>query len=142
MSPPAARGALIALAFALTASLPAAADEPPALRQGLWEFECAVAGQKLRTHECVSPNEDMQRQNALLEKNGCILSPGQRAGKTYTFSAECRIKSADGATVTVRSNSVMTVEDDSAYKVEITTVGAGTSTQEVLVAHRLGECTK
>ena len=142
MSLPAACCALIALAVTLTASLPAGADEPPALRAGLWEFERAGGGQKLRAQECVSPNEAMQRQNALLEKNGCTLSPGQRAGKTYTFSAECRIKPLDGATVTVRSTSVMTAENDSAYKVEITTVGAGTSTQELLLARRLGECTK
>jgi hypothetical protein len=36
----------------------------------------------------------------------------------------------------------MTVESDSAYKVEISTTGAGTSTNEVLVARRVGDCPK
>jgi hypothetical protein len=118
------------------------ADEPPALRQGLWQFERTVGGQKLQRQECVSPSEDMKRQNAMLEKSGCKFSPAQRAGKTYTFTADCAIKPPGGDTVNVRSTSVMTVEDDSAYKVEIETTGAGTSTQELLVARRLGDCTK
>jgi len=45
-------------------------------------------------------------------------------------------------TVNVRSTSVMTAESDGAYNVDITTTGAGTSTQERLVARRIGDCTK
>lgn len=126
----------------LVPALPARAEEPPALRHGLWQFERTVAGQKLQTQQCVSPSEDMKRQNALLEQKGCQFSPGQRAGKTYSFSADCTITPPGGAAVIVRSNSVMTFESDSAYKVEITTTGAGTSTQELLVARRLGDCAK
>ena len=120
----------------------AQAEEPPALRQGLWQFERTVGGQKLQRQECVSPSEDMKRQNAMLEKSGCKFSPAQRAGNTYTFTAECAIKPPGGDTVSVRSTSVMTVENDSAYKVEIATTGAGTSTQELLVARRVGDCPK
>ena len=139
---PAVRTASIVLALTTMATLPARADEPPALRQGLWQFERTVAGQKLQTQECVNPNEEMQREHALLETGGCASSPGHRADKTYTFSADRTIKPPGGQPVTVRSTSVMTVEDDSAYKVEITTTGAGTATQELLLARRLGECTK
>ncbi len=127
----------------LLASAPAYGDEPPVLRQGLWQFERTVGGQKLQAQECVDPNEGMKRQNALLEKSGCTFSPGNRAGKTYTFTVDCSIKPPGGGTaVTVHSTSVMTVESDSAYKVEITTTGAGTSTPELLLARRLGDCTK
>jgi hypothetical protein len=121
---------------------PAYGDEPPTLRQGLWQFERTVGGQKLLAQECVDPNEGMKRQNAVLEKSGCTFSPGQRAGKTYTFTVDCSIKPPGGAAVTVHSTSVMTVESDSAYKVEITTTGAGTSTPELLLGRRLGDCTK
>jgi hypothetical protein len=129
--------------LSLVGAAPAYADEPPTLRQGLWQFERTVGGQKLPTQECVNPTEDMQRQNALLEKSGCKFSPGQRTGKTYTFTADCSIKPpGGGAAVTVHSTSVMTVENDSDYKVEITTTAAGTTTPELLLARRIGDCTK
>lgn len=136
----AARAACTLLALTAAAALPARADEPPALRPGLWQFERTLGSQKLQAQECVNPIEGMKRQNAQLEIAGCKSSPGQRAGNTYTFSTDCSIKPASGEPVRVHSTSVMTVENDSAYKVEITTTGAGTSTQELLLARRLGDC--
>lgn len=128
------------LALAMMATWPVRADEPPSLRQGLWQFERTLGGQKLQSQQCVDPSEDMKRQNELLEKNGCKFSPGSRSGNTYSFSADCSIKAPGDVTVNVHSASVMTVADDSAYKVEITTIGAGTSTQETLLARRVGDC--
>jgi hypothetical protein len=130
------------IALSILGAGSARADEPPALRQGLWHFDRTVGGQKVQTQQCASPSEDMKRQNAILDKGGCKFSPAERAGKTYTFTAECTIKAPAGETVNARSTSVMTVENDSAYQVEITTTGAGTSTQEQLVARRLGDCPK
>jgi hypothetical protein len=130
------------IALSILGAGSARADEPPALRQGLWHFDRTVGGQKVQTQQCASPSEDMKRQNAILDKGGCKFSPAERAGKTYTFTAECTIKTPGGETVNARSTSVMTVENDSAYQVEITTTGAGTSTQEQLVARRLGDCPK
>ena len=69
-------------------------------------------------------------------------SPTQRVGNAYTFTAECTIGAAGAAPVTARSTSSMTVDSDSAYKVEITTTGAGTSTNELLIARRIGDCEK
>ena len=118
------------------------AEEPPAFRHGLWQFDRTVGGQKLQTKECTNPTEDMKQQNALLTKGGCKFTPSTRAGKTYTFSAECTINAPGGAPVTARSTSVLTVESDAAYRVEITTTGAGTSTNETLLARRVGDCAK
>jgi hypothetical protein len=142
MRPIPAAAVSLSIALSILGAGGVRADEPPALRQGLWRFDRTLRGQKLQTQECVSPSEDMKRQNAMLEKSGCKFSPGQRAGKTYTFTAACTIKPPGGETLSVRSTSLMTVENDSAYKVEIATTGAGTSTQELLVARRLGDCTK
>jgi hypothetical protein len=140
---PGAGGAAAALAALLLFNAgPARADEPPALRQGLWQFERSIGGQKLVAQECVNPTEAMRRQNAVLEKSGCKFSPGKRAGQTYTFAADCVLKPQGSEAVSVRSTSVMTVADDGAYKVEITTSGAGMTTQELLVARRLGDCSK
>jgi hypothetical protein len=121
---------------------PARAEDPPAFRQGLWQFDRTVGGQKLQTKECTSPSEELKRQNELLTRSGCKLTPTQRVGNAYTFSAECTINAPGASTVNARSTSVMTVDDDSAYKVEITTTGAGTSTQETLIARRIGDCTR
>ncbi|HEX8012906.1 MAG TPA: DUF3617 family protein [Casimicrobiaceae bacterium] len=133
--------ACVAAALLLFAAA-ARAQEPPAFRQGLWQFDRAVGGQKRQTKECTNPTEEIKRQNAMLTKSGCKLTPTRRSGNAYTFSAECTINAPAGAPVTARSTSVMTVESDSAYKVEITTTGAGTSTDELLLARRIGDCQK
>jgi len=118
------------------------AEDPPAFRQGLWQFDRTVGGQKLQTRECTSPSEELKRQNELLAKSGCTISPTIRSGNAYTFSAECTINTPGAVSVSARSTSVMTVDSDGAYKVEIATTGAGTSTQEVLIARRVGDCTR
>jgi hypothetical protein len=121
---------------------PVQGEEPPAFRQGLWQFDRTVGGQKIETHECTNPTEELKRQNALLTKSGCTFTPTRRSGDRYTFSAECTVDTPGAASVSARSTSVMTVENDSAYKVEITTTGAGTSTQEMLIARRIGDCSR
>ena len=118
------------------------AEDPPAFRHGLWQFDRTVGGQKLQTKECTNPTEDMKQQNALLTKGGCKFTPSTRSGRTYTFSAECTINAPGSAPITARSTSVLTVESDTAYRVEITTTGAGTSTSETLLARRVGDCAK
>jgi len=139
-----AAGSAASLLFVITlvAADLARADEPPAFRRGLWQFDRTVGGQALQTQSCSSPSEDMERQNALLEKGGCKSSPGKRSGDVYTFTVECMVATPGSGTVNVRSTSVMTAESDSAYNVDITTTGAGTSTQERLIARRIGDCTK
>lgn len=129
------------LALAVLSAGAARAEEPD-LRHGLWQFERTVGDRKLQTQECTDPNDEMERQNAMLGKGGCRLSPAKRTGNTYTFTAECAVKAPGGETVTARSTSVMTVQSDSAYTVDITTTGAGTTTQERLVARRIRDCTK
>jgi hypothetical protein len=118
------------------------AEEPPPFRQGLWQFDRTVGGQKLQTRECTNPTEQLKQQNTLLTKSGCKLTPIERSEKTYTFTAECTISAPAGASVTARSTSAMTVESGEAYTVEISTTGAGTSTREALVARRIGDCPK
>jgi hypothetical protein len=127
---------------ALIVAAPAQGEEPPAFRHGLWQFDRTVGGQKIERRECTNPTDELKRQNTLLTKGGCSLTPIQRSGNSYTFSAECTVNTPGAASVSARSTSVMTVESDSAYKVEITTTGAGTSTQEMLIARRIGDCSK
>jgi len=119
------------------------AEELPKFRQGQWEFERTAAGQKMHTTQCTTPNEDMKRQNEMIEKRGgCKMSPLQHKGNTYTFSADCSMSTPQGP-VAFKSTSVMTVESDSAYKIEVSTSGGpGPGGKELLTARRIGDCTK
>jgi hypothetical protein len=134
--------ASLVVAFAVITADVARADEPPAFRQGLWQFDRTIGGQKLQTKSCTNPSEDMKRQDTILEKGGCKSSPGKQSGSAYTFTVDCTITPPGSDPVNVRSTSVVTVESDSAYDVDITTTGAGVSTQERLVARRVGDCAK
>ena len=128
----------------LAAALPARADEPPRFRQGMWEFDrTAPGGQKMHTTQCTNPSDDMKRQNEMIEKRGgCKISPTQHSGNTYTFSADCNMNSPQGGMVSFRSTSVMTVESDSAYKIDVTTSAGqpGPTGKEQLTARRIGDC--
>jgi hypothetical protein len=139
--PDSTRAALFALLGLLAVGNAAWADELPNLRPGLWQFERSAAGQKMHTTQCTSPNQDMKRQNEMIEKRGgCKMSPLKRSGNTYTFSADCTLSSPQGP-VTFRSTSAMTVESDSAYKIEVTTSDAlGPTGKELLTARRIGDC--
>ena len=84
---------------------------------------------------CTDPSGDMKNMQALLAKQGCKVSPASAKGNQYTFSSECTVQ---GTAVTSRS--VMTVDNDSSYKVDVTSQGGGRSTKELLVAKRVGAC--
>jgi len=121
---------------------PALADDLPALRQGLWKFQRTVGGKKIETTKCTNPTEDMKKMTPKLEKSGCRLSPVKKSGNVYTYTADCSMKMPSGATFSSRSTSVMTVVSESSYKIEIDVVTDGQSSKELLVAQRIGDCTK
>lgn len=135
--------ALCTLLALFTLASAARAEDLPSFRQGLWQFERSAAGQKMHTTQCTSPSQDMKRQNEMIEKRGgCKMSPLKHSANTYTFSADCTLSAPQGP-VTFRSTSVMTVESDSAYKIEVTTSDAlGPTGKELLTAHRIGDCAK
>jgi hypothetical protein len=124
--------------------LPGQAEEFPAFHRGLWEFNRTLdmgGGEKtVSSRRCTDPGEDMRRQNAMFAKAGCKLSPISRRGSVYSFVADCK-----GAGMgNVVSQSVISVESDAAYTVEIESSGdvgpAGGTRREVLKAKRVGDC--
>jgi hypothetical protein len=131
-----------AILLSTLASGPVLADDLPALRQGLWKFQRTVGGQKIEMTECTSPTEDMKKMNAKLEKGGCRFTPVKKSGNVYTYTADCSMKMPTGATMKSRSTSVMTVAGESSYKIEIDVVTDGQASKELLVAQRVGDCTK
>jgi hypothetical protein len=118
------------------------ADELPVFRRGMWKFQRTVGAKTIEVEKCSSPTEDMKKQNAMLEKSGCRFSPVKKSGNAYTFTAECSVKGPSGAVTSSRSTTVLTVESDSAYRVEVTGSAAGQAMKELLVARRVGDCKK
>ena len=131
-----------AILISTLASAPVLADDLPALRQGLWKFQRTVSGKQIEATKCTSPTEDMKTMSAKLEKSGCRMSPVKKSGNVYTYTADCSMKMPTGATLNSRSTSVLTVESDSIYRLEVDSVTDGQASKERLVAKRIGDCTK
>ena len=131
-----------AVLLSTLASGPVLADDLPALRQGMWNFQRTVNGEKIEATKCTSPTEDMKKMNAKLEKSGCRMSPVKKSGNVFTYSADCTMKMPTGATMSSRSSSVMTVESDSSYRLDVDAVTDGKASKERMLAKRIGDCPK
>jgi hypothetical protein len=132
----------IVLIAALCAAGSAAAEEWPALRHGMWEFNRSIETvgkggkpQTVQSRNCVSPTEDMKRQNETLSKAGCKFSPLARTGNVYTYSAVCKMQGMSGT-----SKSVLTVDGDGAYAIRVESDFGGEATRELMQARRTGDC--
>ena len=130
------------IAFLLAAlALPAlAADELPAFRAGLWEFRRSVDGgdgrpATLTNQKCTNPTEDMQKKTETMIAAGCKPTPVTKSGNLYSFSFKCKLQGVD-----IQSKSLITVESDSAYKVDAESKQGGKTTREQLDARRIGNC--
>jgi hypothetical protein len=131
------RIALLLAALALPAF---AADELPAFRAGLWEFKRSVDGgdgrpATLTNRKCTNPTEDMQRKTETMIAAGCKPTPVTKSGNLYSFSFKCKLQGVD-----IQSKSLITVESDSAYKVDAESKQGGKTTREQLDARRIGNC--
>lgn len=138
---------LAAFLFAALASMPAIAhtgkaDDPPAFRKGMWEFQRTLPGQgaggkdaEIATKRCLDPTASLKTMGEMMAKQGCKFGTPAVKGNVRTSTSECPVQ---GGTVT--SERVMTVTSDSAYTVHITTTSGGKTSKETLVAKRLGDC--
>jgi hypothetical protein len=120
----------------------ALADDLPTLRKGMWEFNRTVEDPKaagkpmlVTNKKCTDPTADMKKINEMLAKQGCKFSPVAKNGNTYSFTSDCPFQGA-----TLKSRSVISVESDSAYRVDVTSTTGARSTKEVLVAKRITDC--
>jgi len=121
---------------------PVPAQDWPVLRQGRWQFDRTIEGmgpapQKVSRTECIDPIANFRRQQEQLARAGCTVTPPARRGDEYRFTARCTV--AGTATV---SESVMTVNGTDGSTLRVASTVDGKATREVLVARRLGDCTK
>ena len=132
----------VAVTLSLCLSAIALAGELPPFRKGVWEFHRTVDSQDsgakpgtMTNKKCTDPSADMKRMNEMLSKQGCKFSAPSAKANVYTFSSECQMQG-----VSMQTQSIITVESDSAYTVQVTGSGGGRSTKELLVARRVGDC--
>lgn len=116
------------------------ADDLPTFRKGMWEFNRTIGNEPskpltVNKKQCTDPSEDMKKQNSMLTKAGCTFSPIAKSGNSYSFIATCTIGGVSG-----QSKSVISVDSDSSYKVNVESQSAGKTTKELLVAKRTGDC--
>jgi Protein of unknown function (DUF3617) len=128
----------------------ASAEELPALRPGLWEYQRttqrsdhAWVPQDIVERVCGDPNDALQKQTETFTKLGCAMTVEQTdTDKTYRLTAECTTKSGRK----VHSQSVTTFDGDSQYTSVIDSSGwlTGVPVQfaEHVIAKRIGDCEK
>ena len=122
-------------------ALPAlAAEQLPDFRPGLWEFKRSVDSgdgkpATLTNQKCTSPTDDMNRKTQSMATSGCQASHVSRSGNIYSFSFKCTIQG-----VPVESKSVITFENESAYKVDVQSKQGTRTSREQLDARRVGDC--
>jgi len=131
-----------AVLAATLASGAASAEDLPAFRAGMWEFDRTIEAaatpgkpQTIQSRKCINPSDDMKKQNEMLTKMGCKFTPVSRAGNTYSYSAVCSIQGAAGT-----SKSELTAEGDAAYVIRVESNLGGAPSRELLRARRVGDC--
>jgi hypothetical protein len=134
---------VLSLAVLMAYAVPIAlAADWPAFKPGQWTFDRTMTGtgaapQKASASECTDPTADQKEQQAMLAKAGCRFTPLTQSGKTYRYSATCKM-----AGMTTTSDSVLEAESAEAYTITVDSVVNGEKTHEVLRARRTGDCAK
>jgi hypothetical protein len=128
---------------------PVTADELPALRSGLWEYQRTVqrsdenwSPKDTTVRECENPISMMQKQNEVYRKLGCAIATTRVTESTYQVTADCPTRNG----IKTESRGVTTFDGDSAYASVIDSEGAvaGKSVKfvERLSAKWIGDCEK
>jgi len=131
----------LAALLTLSTSIALAADWPT-FKPGNWTFDRTMTGvgaapKKVSTSKCTDPTADQKAQQAMLAKAGCQFTPLTQNGKTYRYSATCKM-----AGMTTTSDSVLEVASAEAYTITVDSVVDGAKSHEVLRARRVGDCAK
>lgn len=115
-------------------------EDRPQFRAGEWTFSRTIwaepggAPAVTQISECIDPTEIFSGRSKL---RVCNYSPmaHDTDTDTYTFSVECEIPGA-----TIRSNTTLVVQSDSAYRLNVETTSAGTKSFEQVIATRVSAC--
>ena len=120
----------------------AEAADWPAFKPGNWTFDRTLTptgapAKNISRTDCTDPTADQKEQQAMLAKAGCQFTPLVQSGKTYRYSTTCKM-----AGMTIKSDSVLSVDSTEAYTITVDSTENGVKTHEVLHARRIGDCAK
>jgi hypothetical protein len=120
----------------------ASAADWPTFKPGQWSFERTMEGpgaptDKITMTECTDPTAFQNELRATLTKAGCQFTPLAQSGKTYRYSATCKMGG-----MTSKSDSVLEFESAEAYTLTVDSTVDGKKSHEVLRARRTGDCKK
>jgi hypothetical protein len=140
----AAQRALFALA-AVAVGFAAATEAPemPTLRQGLWSYQRVAETpgrgmqQPVSMSKCVDPSADLKKNLEQLKARNCTVSAISRTGNAYAWTVACAV---NGETLQVRS--VITVENATAFREEMSSRWGSQDSRSTLSARRVGDCTE
>jgi hypothetical protein len=118
----------------------AAGNEGPLPRAGMWALKTTLQGQSAAARssseqQCVDPMAHLRRTAERLLEQGCKVSGLKKRRNTYSFASECRLDG--GLRLTY---SVMNVDDEDTYTLDVVSHGSEGLVKEHLEAKRLGEC--
>ena len=127
--------------LALSTSIALAADWP-IFKPGKWTFDRTLtptgsAPERVSRTECTDPTADQHAQQEMLAKAGCQFTPLVQSGKTYRYSATCKM-----AGMTIKSDFFIAAATAEAYTITVDSTEDGVNTHEVLRARRIGDCAK
>jgi len=116
------------------------AQDLPTFRKGMWELNRTIEGaaasaRTITAKKCMSPTDEMRKQNDMLAKAGCRISAVTRSGSSYSFTSQCSLQG-----VATQSKSVITADGDSAYRIDVESQQGAEKTRERLAARRIGDC--
>lgn len=122
------------------AAVSLAAQDMPEFRKGMWEYQITLGSgngqpQTITTKKCTNPTEDLKKQNKMLAKDGCKVSPITKKGSAYSYTSQC-MKQGIGS----QSTSVITVDGDVGYRIDAESQQAGEQSKQMLLAKRVGDC--
>ena len=135
--------ALGALAVELACARLALAEDLPSLQPGLWSFSSTVimkGSSKPQTRslrKCTDASDDIRKKWAMLAQQSCKFTPVARTGNRYSYSSTCQ---RNGMALEMKST--LTVDSRTAYRVETESRTNSQVQKEVVVAQRVGACTK
>jgi hypothetical protein len=128
----------VACSFAVC-SLPAAADDFPSRKAGLWEVKMTMpGGHSVTTQQCIDAQTDqaMQSNADARSKKACSKNNVQTSGNTTTVDSVCTI-----AGKTRTTHTVITRVSDTSYTAVTTTEGGSPAMPPMTTAGKwLGPC--
>jgi hypothetical protein len=115
------------LALTAIVVMPAAAQDLPTRKPGLWEMKMVFEGRNMPAQsirQCTDPSTDklMHANFGGMAQDVCPERNIQRSGNTITVDATCKF---GGGAMTTKSHSVITGNFDSAYTVKVTSTRTG-----------------